>query len=103
MKLAELSTTSSEAAAVLSKATQRAATFLGLSNAELAVVLGVSTSSVDRLVAGTRSIDPASKEGQLAAMLIRIFRSLDALLGDSLRILNGCVRTPQRSMAKQSI
>jgi hypothetical protein len=48
------------------------------------VVLGVSTSSVDRLVAGTRSIDPASKEGQLAAMLIRIFRSLDALLGDSI-------------------
>jgi hypothetical protein len=47
----------------------------------LARVLGVSEASVSRLVSGARHIDPASKEGELALLLIRVYRSLDALVG----------------------
>src|SRR5689334_16311435 len=67
--------------AVLSKAALRAAGLLGLSSRSLARILGVSEASVSRLAAGARTIDPASKEGELALLLVRVDRSLDALVG----------------------
>lgn len=70
-----------DAGAVLTKALIRAASLLGLSNAALARVLGVSEASVSRLVSGSRTIDPASKEGELALLLVRVYRSLDSLVG----------------------
>ena len=66
---------------VLSKAVLRAAELLGLSSAVLARVLGVSEASISRLSAGARTIDPQSKEGELALLLVRVYRSLDALVG----------------------
>jgi hypothetical protein len=57
-----------------------AATRLGLRNRHLAVVLGSSEASVSRLQHG-RGLDPQSKEGELALLFLRIFRSLDALVG----------------------
>ena len=69
-----------DSSAVLTKALRRAVELLGLSRAEQARILGVSASSLSRL-GRTRSIDPESKEGELALLLLRVFRSLDALLG----------------------
>lgn len=71
----------SDARAVLTKALLRAAGLLGLAPAALARVLGISEASVSRLANGTRSIDPGSKEGELALLLVRVYRSLDALVG----------------------
>ena len=65
---------------MLTKAVLNAAQRLGLRNRELAAVLGASEASVSRLQS-SRSIDPASKEGELALLLLRLFRSLDALVG----------------------
>lgn len=65
----------------LTKAVLRAAEMLGLNGAQLGQIVGVSESSVSRLVAGARFIDPATKEGELALLLVRIYRSLDALVG----------------------
>lgn len=70
-----------DAAAVLTKAVLRASGLLNLSSASLARVLGVSEASVSRLVSGMRTVDPASKEGELALLLVRLYRSLDALVG----------------------
>jgi uncharacterized protein (DUF2384 family) len=67
-------------AAVLTRATLRAAERLNLSQRELASLLGVSAASLSRLV-GRRRIDPQSKEGELAALFVRVFRSLDSLVG----------------------
>lgn len=66
---------------VLTKAVLRAVGLLELSSASLARVLGVSEASVSRLVSGARAIDPQSKEGELALLLVRVYRSLDALVG----------------------
>jgi len=71
-----------ESARVLSHATLQAAELLGLSRAGLARVLGVSEAGVSRLAAGARRIDPSSKEGELALLLVRLYRSLDALVGN---------------------
>ena len=68
-------------AAVLTEAVLRTAKLLALSNAQLAKVLGVSDSSISRLLGRARLIDPESKEGELALLLVRLYRSLDALVG----------------------
>lgn len=67
---------------VLAKATVRAAGLLGLNGATLARVIGVSGPTVTRLLRGDRPLAPASKEGELAALLVRVYRSLDALVGN---------------------
>jgi hypothetical protein len=70
-----------EPAAVLTKAVLRATDLLDLSSAVLARILGVSEASISRLVSGSRQVDPESKEGELALLLVRVYRSLDALVG----------------------
>jgi hypothetical protein len=69
-----------EPAAVLTKAVLAAAARLGLRHRELAAVLGTSEASVSRL-GRSREVEPASKEGELALLFVRLFRSLDALVG----------------------
>ena len=66
---------------VLTKALTRASELLGLSGAALARVLGVSESSISRLLSGARTVAPDSKEGELALLLVRLYRSLDTLVG----------------------
>jgi transcriptional regulator with XRE-family HTH domain len=68
-------------AAVLAKALGRAAEALGLSGAALAAVIGASEATVSRLIRGERTLAPASKSGELALLVVRLYRSLDALVG----------------------
>lgn len=67
---------------VLAKATTRAAALLGLSGAALSRVIGASEPTVSRVLRGDRPLSPTSKEGELAALLVRVYRSLDALVGN---------------------
>src|SRR5512144_1206727 len=71
-----------DAGAVLAKATVRSAALLGLNGATLAKVLGASEATVSRIGRGERPLRPQSKEGELGALLVRLFRSLDALVGN---------------------
>jgi len=66
--------------AVLTKALLRAAGRLGLRNRDLALILGASESSISRL-GRQRRIQAESKEGELALLFLRLYRSLDALAG----------------------
>lgn len=68
-------------AAVLGKATARASSALGLSGKALAQAVGFSEATISRVIKGERGIDPTSKEGELSLLLVRVFRSLDALVG----------------------
>ncbi len=68
-------------ATVLGKATARASSALGLTGKALAQVLGFSEPTISRILNGDRGIDPDSKEGELSLLLVRVFRSLDALVG----------------------
>jgi hypothetical protein len=65
---------------VLAKAVLSAAGRLGLRNRQLASVIGSSEASVSRLQTG-RGLDPQTKEGELALLFLRLYRSLDALVG----------------------
>jgi uncharacterized protein (DUF2384 family) len=72
--------TDADAGAVLSKAVVRAAADLEVPQRVLARMLGTSEATVSRLARG-RALDPSSKEGELAIQFLRVFRSLDALVG----------------------
>jgi transcriptional regulator with XRE-family HTH domain len=67
--------------AVLSQAAVRAARFLGLPQGELAAVIGVSAATLSRLASGQKQLESGSKPWQLAALFVRLFRSLDAIVG----------------------
>jgi len=69
------------AAAVLSKAVARAAEHLDVSRALLARVLGLSPSTVTRLYAGQYQLEPQRKEWEFALLFVRLFRSLDSIVG----------------------
>jgi hypothetical protein len=72
-----------EAAATLTKAVVRAAGFLGLSQATLAQVLGVSGATASRLVGGRYALQPERRrEWEFALLFLRLFRSLQALVGN---------------------
>ncbi len=68
-------------AAILTKATVRAANRLGLPARRLAQVLGRSEPSVSRMKNGTYAVEEGSKSFELAALFLRVFRSLDAITG----------------------
>jgi len=66
---------------VLAKATARASVYLGQTGAGLARTIGLSEATVSRLLKGDLTLNPEKKEGELSLLLVRVFRSLDALVG----------------------
>ena len=76
---------------VLATAVLRAAARLGLSQGELARVLGRDRSSLSR-----SGIDPDSKPGELAKLLVRCYRSLAVLVDDDERQVREWLTTPNR-------
>ena len=69
-------------AGVLTKAVTRAAEQLGLSRSLLARVLGLSPATVTRLYAGDYQLESSRKEWEFGLLLVRLFRSLDAIVAD---------------------
>lgn len=66
--------------AVLTKALLAAAARLDLRARHLAAIIGTSEASISRMRGG-RALDPQQKEGELALLFLRLYRSLDALVG----------------------
>lgn len=67
--------------AALTKATLKAAELLDLSQGHLGEVLGLSGASVSRMRSGVYLLDETRKEWELAALWVRLFRSLDSITG----------------------
>lgn len=84
-----------DSAAVLAKALLRAADQLGLKQGELARTLGVHRSALSRLK-HSPTLDPASKTGELALLLVRIARSLSALTGGDEAWIRHFMRAPNQ-------
>lgn len=89
---------STKRSAVVSKAAARAAELLGLSNAALARTIGVSEASASRLRAGRFALEPRSKPYELALLLIRLFRGLDAIVGGDEASLRSWMTATNRAL-----
>jgi transcriptional regulator with XRE-family HTH domain len=67
--------------AVLTRATLKAARLLGVNNKVLAKVLGLSEATISRMQNGKYTLDPEEKAFELAVLFVRLYRSLDAIVG----------------------
>lgn len=68
---------------ILTGAVLKAGALLGLNQSKLSGILGVSAPSLSRMRHGTYVLDESKKEWELAALFVRLFRSLDALVGSN--------------------
>ena len=81
MPMKRIAPASTEAPVVLTKAALRAASRLGLSNKVLAAVIGVSEATVSRMRGGDYTLQAGQKSFELATLFVRLYRSLDAIVG----------------------
>lgn len=70
-----------EAGPVITKAALRAADQLRLTARVLAATIGVSEATVSRMRRDEFRLEPGTKPFELAILFIRLFRSLDAIVG----------------------
>ena len=68
-------------ATVVTKAVLRAAERLGVTNRLLALTLGLSEATISRMGSGVYLLTPGDKPFELAVLFLRLFRSLDAIVG----------------------
>ena len=66
---------------LVADAVQRIAEFWNLTNEGLGEILGLSGSTVSRLRNGSWHFQPGTKSFELAQYLMRLFRSLDSVMG----------------------
>lgn len=90
--------TPTERSAIVSKAVSRAASLLGLTNAALARTIGVSEATASRLRAGHYLLEPGTKPYELALLFVRLFRSLDAVVGGDQASLRSWMVTANRAL-----
>lgn len=88
MHLAEQQTP--DPAAVLTKALLNAAQVLGLSRQQVGEVIGRDRTSI------ARGVDPRTKSGELALLLIRCYRGLYALVGGDPSVMRHWMQTENR-------
>lgn len=90
-------------AIVLSKATVRAADHFGISNTILGSVLGLSEASVSRLKRHQYLVPRHSKSYELALLFVRLFRSLDSIMGGDDEASRSWLRTPNTALRGRPI
>lgn len=75
-----------EAGAVLAKAVVRSASQLNITAKVLASVLGLSEPSISRMKRGDYALEPSTKPFEFAVLFVRMFRSLDAIVGGDVAV-----------------
>ncbi|KFX67672.1 XRE family transcriptional regulator [Pseudomonas taeanensis MS-3] len=86
-----------DAEAVLAKALLSTREQLGLTQQELADIVGVHRTAISRWA--DSGLRPQSKTGELALLLIRAYRALFALFGGNLQDMQHFLRTENRHLA----
>ncbi len=67
---------------LLTKALLNVAALYELCDKELSEIIGISEADISRLKHGTKLLSEKSQESELALLLIRLYRSLNAIAGD---------------------
>ena len=79
--------------AVLGRALVKAGKAFGLTQADLGLVVGRDRSAISRQV-----LEPSSKSGELALLVIRAYRALYVLVGGDGRQMKHWMHTPNRHL-----
>jgi len=90
-------------AAVLTKATLRAAEQLGMTSKALANVIGVSEATVSRMRNGQFTLQAGQKSFELAILFVRFYRSLDAIVGGDQAVANAWLRNRNTALDSEPL
>lgn len=85
-------------ARTVTKAVIAAADRLGMTARILSQTIGVSEASISRMKRLDYLLEPATKPYELALFVIRIFRSLDAIVGGEEKVAQSWLRNPNSGL-----
>jgi putative toxin-antitoxin system antitoxin component (TIGR02293 family) len=83
---------------VITQALIKAASLWNLGQGQLGAIIGMSPSSVSRLNTGKLKLEPGSKPYQLATLMLRAWRSLDAIVGSSDEAARTWLTSPNKGL-----
>ncbi|MCT2577649.1 MAG: DUF2384 domain-containing protein [Mesorhizobium sp.] len=84
--------------AVITKATLRAADLLEITARTLALVIGVSEATVSRMRKQEFLLERGTKPFELAVLFVRLFRSLDAIVGGDETVARAWLKNPNTAL-----
>jgi hypothetical protein len=87
----------------VTKAVVRAADRLRLTARALAAVIGVSEATVSRMKRGEFTLEPGAKPFELGVLFLRLFRSLDAIVGGDDRVAASWLANPNTALDARPI
>lgn len=87
-----------EEGTVVTKALLRAAEELGLTAKALAPVIGVSEATLSRMKKDGFALAPGTKPFELAVLFVRLFRSLDAIVGGDPQVARTWLRNANEAL-----
>jgi hypothetical protein len=83
---------------VLTKAVLRAAEKLDVKGSRLALILGLSEPTVSRMKKGEYLLEADTKPFELAVLFVRLFRSLDAIVGGDEAVARAWLANPNLAL-----
>ncbi|MBI5785543.1 MAG: DUF2384 domain-containing protein [Rhodocyclales bacterium] len=86
---------------VLTKAVIEASRRLELGSTDIGDVIGTSQPTASRLLNGKKCINERTKEWELAAHFVRLYRSLSSVVGGNDELARAWLKTPNRAFADQ--
>jgi transcriptional regulator with XRE-family HTH domain len=98
-----LSKSKLESRRVLTSAVLRACALLEITQSSLAQILGLSPSTISRIANGAYTLDDEKKEWELGALFVRLFRSLDAVIGSNDSAARGWLNGENSGLAGRPI
>ena len=96
------SKTASESS-IVTRAVLRAGSHLGLTNRAIGRIIGVSEATVSRMGSGDYILTRGDKSFELAVLLVRLFRSLDAIVGGDEATARSWLRSSNTVLGAQPI
>jgi len=84
--------------AVVTNATLRAADLLDITARTLALVIGVSEATVSRMRKQEFVLERGTKPFELAVLFVRLFRSLDAIVGGDETVARAWLKNPNTAL-----
>ena len=88
---------------VLTKAVIRAAQRLDIHGRRLAEIIGVSEAQISRFRNGESVLIERTKPFELSALLVRVFRSLDAIIGGDESVARAWLNAPNSVLGARPI
>jgi uncharacterized protein (DUF2384 family) len=86
---------------VLTSAVTETARHLDIGSTELSRIIGLSQPVASRLLNGRYAIKESTKEWELAALFVRLYRGLFSIVGNSDQLAKDWLRSPNRAFGDQ--